>query len=475
MRESMPHPTKQMFVKTKRLLDDFFVVDEYKGSYEQYDNSMSPEQRLLVFERGDSVAALLFDPSHREVILVEQFRLPTVGRGQGSGWILELPAGILKASETPHECMVRELHEETGYQVSNLVPISTFFVSPGGTSERIFLFYAEVRRVQQKATGGGVRREGENIRIVRMPIAEFFAKLRNQEFEDAKLVIAAQWLKERRATMAADDAAPAPPVERKVKLPISRARLGLKPKPEKIVGYLRGNIEKVTGVDVWVNPLVSDMLLDRVTDRTISAVIRARGAEKYPDGKRIKQDTIGEELRHAMNGRNFVSPATVIDTSAGALSTTNGVKRVFHVATTHGEFGSRPRVQPETLDGCVDNVLAEIERKGSYRSVLFPMIGTGEGGLLVNEVASRLLQRAIFFFHEHPRARLQKIYFLAYSEIDADVVADAFHSIENNFEPLQDAQPAQAARACETQMLDKPRASSWVLLVDRFLTRVIGR
>jgi len=444
MKESHSHPSKHTFVKTKRLLNDFFKVDEYEGSYEQYDNSMSSPQRLLVFERGDSVAALLFDPSHREVILVEQFRLPTVEKGRSGGWLLELPAGILQDGETAHACMVRELHEETGYQVNSLTPISTFFVSPGGSSERILLFFAEVRRVQQKATGGGKEEEGENIRIVRMPIAEFFSKLRHHEFEDAKLLIAAHWLRERRATVAADDAAPAPPVERKLKLPMLQSWLGTESKPEKIVGYLRGNIDKVTDVDVWVNPLACDMLLDRWSDHTVSAVIRARGADKYPEGRKIKYDVIGEELRLAMHGRNFAAPATVIDTSPGELLQSNGVKRVFHVATTHGELGEPPRIEIETLDRCIDNVLNEIERKSrymisGYESVLIPMIGTGKGGLRVNQVAPRLLQRAIHFFKQCPKARLQKIYFLAYSEIDADVLADAFESEESHFAPLEEA------------------------------------
>jgi hypothetical protein len=82
--DNKPQPSRDTFVKTARLLDHkIFKVDEYRGCYERYDNTMSDEQRLLVFERGDSVAALLFDPSHREVILVEQFRLPTRANGNG--------------------------------------------------------------------------------------------------------------------------------------------------------------------------------------------------------------------------------------------------------------------------------------------------------------------------------------------------------------------------------------------------------
>src|SRR5580704_14351299 len=115
--QNRPPPTRQTFVKTRRLLDDFFKVDEYRGTFEQYDNKMSKECRLLVFERGDSVAALLFDPSHGEVILVEQFRLPTFNAGYRHGWMLEPAAGMIREDETPQATVIRELREETGYQV----------------------------------------------------------------------------------------------------------------------------------------------------------------------------------------------------------------------------------------------------------------------------------------------------------------------------------------------------------------------
>ena len=41
----------------RRLLDDFFKVDEAEVSFERADGSMTPPARRLVFERGDSVAA----------------------------------------------------------------------------------------------------------------------------------------------------------------------------------------------------------------------------------------------------------------------------------------------------------------------------------------------------------------------------------------------------------------------------------
>ena len=48
----------------QRLFDDFFKVDEAQVSFERFDGSMTPPVRRLVFERGDSVAAVVLRPRH---------------------------------------------------------------------------------------------------------------------------------------------------------------------------------------------------------------------------------------------------------------------------------------------------------------------------------------------------------------------------------------------------------------------------
>ncbi len=92
----------------------------------------------------------------------------------------------------------------------------------------------------------------------------------------------------------------------------------------------------------------------------------------------------------------------------------------------------------EMLEACVDNVLAEVEAKRRYTSIVIPMLGTGEGGLSVNEVARPLISRAIEFFKRYPGAKLAKIYFIPYSAVDAETVKDAVQSLESAFEPLED-------------------------------------
>lgn len=435
-RQLKPHPTEVKVVSRERVFDGFFKIDKVVIAHQRFDGSMSEERPWLVFERGDAVAALLFDPTQREVILVDQFRAPTLGKGKG--WLLETAAGMIKPAEvmpdgttrpaeTPEACMIREIREETGYQVTELAPVATFYSSPGGSSERIFLFYAEVREAQRLDEGGGVD-DGEDIDVIKIPLNEFLRRLRNREFEDPKIIIAGQWLRDRRQSMPSDHVQLTDPTY----WPLARS-------PGKRVGYLTGNIGEVKGVDVWVNSENTDMMMDRFFDRSVSATVRYKGAMKFPNSDRVQKDTIADELRRALHGRNFVRPATVVDTTSGELERTNGVLRIFHVATVQGVQGEGLETNLDTLRLCVDNTLQAIDRKRKYTSVLFPMIGTGAGGFQVKDVAPKLIERAINFFETHPKTKIERVLFLGYSEGDGDILDDAMMKLVAEGQLLDDA------------------------------------
>jgi nudix-type nucleoside diphosphatase (YffH/AdpP family) len=194
-------PGKVVISGQRRVLDDFFKVDEFDVSHRQADGTMSAVQRRLVFERGDAVGVLLFNAERQSVVLVEQFRLPAlIGRRRDDplsddGWLVEAVAGMIDKGESPDAAALREVFEETGYRVRELTPIGRFFSSPGGTSERIFLYFAEVADRDRAGPGGGI--DDEDVRIVDMHVADLFARLNRGELEDPKLMIAASWLRER--------------------------------------------------------------------------------------------------------------------------------------------------------------------------------------------------------------------------------------------------------------------------------------
>ena len=81
--------------------------------------------------------------------------------------------------------------EETGYSVDALDPIATVYLSPGGSSERIHIFRGGIALRADAADTAGIESEGEDIRIIRMPVDEAIAKVRAGELLD---VVALQWL-----------------------------------------------------------------------------------------------------------------------------------------------------------------------------------------------------------------------------------------------------------------------------------------
>ena len=176
----------------RRLLDDFFKVDAADVSFERADGSMTEPVRRLVFERGDSVAAVILHRESQRLLFTEQFRFPAFGKG--SGWLVEIMAGMIDGQEAPEAAMRRELDEELGYRAELVEPIATFFVSPGGSSERIWLYYVEVSEAGRVGPGGGLPGEHEEIRTVRMSLDEARAALAAGNLADAKTIIGLQWL-----------------------------------------------------------------------------------------------------------------------------------------------------------------------------------------------------------------------------------------------------------------------------------------
>ena len=180
-----------------RKFDGLFKVDEIDVSHQTLGGEMS-RQRRLVFERGDAVAVLLYDPDDDEVVVVNQFRVATlVARRRDNpetqdGWITEAVAGMIDNGETPEDAVIREAMEETGYRISNPHPICTFFSSPGGTSERVFLYFAKIDKRDKVDKGGGI--DDEDVSIVHVSAGELFNQLANGQIEDPKLAIAAYWL-----------------------------------------------------------------------------------------------------------------------------------------------------------------------------------------------------------------------------------------------------------------------------------------
>lgn len=170
----------------------FFRMERYRLRHTLYGGGWSRDIVRELFERGHAAAILPYDPVLDAVVLIEQFRIGALQAPAGP-WLLEIVAGVMDHDETPEEVVRREAVEEANCQITDLLPICEYFVSPGGTSERISLFCG---RVDASQVGGvhGLAEESEDIRVVAVPAAEAIRYIQTGRIISAAPIIALQWL-----------------------------------------------------------------------------------------------------------------------------------------------------------------------------------------------------------------------------------------------------------------------------------------
>jgi ADP-ribose pyrophosphatase len=146
-----------------------------------------------VFERGDAVGVLPYDPVTDSLILVEQFR-PGAIRQQHSPWMLELIAGIVEEGENDEAVVHREAREEADCELTELLPIASFYPSAGACTEQIRLFCGHVSRAGVGEVHG-LEGEGEDILVHSVSRADALQMLADNRIDNGHTLIALQWLK----------------------------------------------------------------------------------------------------------------------------------------------------------------------------------------------------------------------------------------------------------------------------------------
>lgn len=131
----------------------------------------------VVRHRGAAAVVPVRDDG--SVLLVRQVRWAT------SGWLLEVPAGKLDGGEAPESCARREVEEETGYRVGELVPLGWIWTTPGFTDEKIWLYLAtgltESRQDLQ---------DDEVLEVESLPLDEAVRRALSGEIVDGKSICA---------------------------------------------------------------------------------------------------------------------------------------------------------------------------------------------------------------------------------------------------------------------------------------------
>jgi len=172
--------------------DGFFKITKWTLRHGLFGGGMGPEITREVFERGDSVAVLPYDPVTDRVLLIRQF-LPGAHAAGRPAIALQVVAGMVdKANETFEDVARREALEEAGTELGELVAGPPFLPSPGGSSERIVTFCA---RADLSGAGGvhGLASEHEDIRVETMAADEAVARLDDGTVEAGPAVVLLSW------------------------------------------------------------------------------------------------------------------------------------------------------------------------------------------------------------------------------------------------------------------------------------------
>ena len=174
------------------LSEHFFTLKQYKVKHSSFLEGDCPPVLRERLEGKTAVSILLFDPREDAIVCVEQFRIGLMGVADRS-WSIETVYGFCDvAHEKPQEVAAREVTEETGCELQDLIEVGEFFVSPGSSTERITVFLGCVD--SSKVTGvHGLAHEGEEIRPVVIPREAAVSQL-FKELNSTSIIIALQWL-----------------------------------------------------------------------------------------------------------------------------------------------------------------------------------------------------------------------------------------------------------------------------------------
>ena len=181
--------------------DGYFHIDRYRLRHRQFAGDMGPEISREIFERGHAASALLYDPDLDLLVFIEQFRAGAYAAVASpwyaddfSPWLVEIIAGIIDADEDPESVIRREAVEEANCEVQELEPVCHYLVTPGGSSESMFVFCG---RVDASNAGGvhGLDEEAEDIRVFTVPPATAFRYLDEGRICNSMTIIATQWFR----------------------------------------------------------------------------------------------------------------------------------------------------------------------------------------------------------------------------------------------------------------------------------------
>jgi O-acetyl-ADP-ribose deacetylase (regulator of RNase III) len=191
------------------------------------------------------------------------------------------------------------------------------------------------------------------------------------------------------------------------------------------ITIVTGSMRQVMCAQVWVNSENTDMSMSEADHNSISGLIRYEGGRKSELGH-LEDDVIGKELALKVEGRSPVPLGAAVVTGSGDLQR-RGVLSIVHAAAVTGRAGEGYRQVPD-LGRCFTNVLAAVDNNGTPlgESVLFPLLGTGNGHGDVEQTTRAFLGSVSSYLVDRPTTAIHEVYLLAYTDIEFEACKKVF-------------------------------------------------
>lgn len=178
-------------ISKETVFQGYFKMVKYRFKHRLFAGGWSEVIEREMLDRGHAAALLPYDPITDQVVLVEQIRVGALEHAQP--WQLEIVAGIIDRDESAEEVARREATEEAGIEINRLTPVTSYYPSSGGCSERLDVFVGEV----DASTAHGIHGldyEGEDIRVHVVSREQAYQWVESGRFENGASIIALQWL-----------------------------------------------------------------------------------------------------------------------------------------------------------------------------------------------------------------------------------------------------------------------------------------
>ena len=134
-------------------------------------------QKREIIEQKGAVAIVAITDDNK-IVLVKQYRKAVEKE------LYELPSGKIEIGETPLDCAIRELKEETGYSVESLKLIHKYYTTPGFSNQLVFIYLAK-----NLIPGESHLEEDEFLEVYEIDREEAYNMVISNEICDSKTII----------------------------------------------------------------------------------------------------------------------------------------------------------------------------------------------------------------------------------------------------------------------------------------------